>query len=44
MDINQWFTNPHTFDWEVFGGSIMQNQEAQELLRDNGVSVFSLKD
>lgn len=44
MDINQWFTNPHIFDWEVFGGSIMQNQEAQEVLRDNGKSVFSLKD
>jgi len=44
MDINQWFTAPHTFDFEVFGGSIMQNQAAQEVLRDNGGSVFSIAD
>jgi hypothetical protein len=41
MDVNQWFTNPHLFDFDVQGGSIMQNQTAQELLRDNGRSVFS---
>lgn len=41
MDINQWFTDPHLFDFNVHGGSIMQNQAAQELLRDNGRSVFS---
>lgn len=42
MDINQWFTDPHIFDFDVQGGSIMQNQAAQELLRDNGRSVFSV--
>lgn len=42
MDINQWFTEPHIFDFDVQGGSIMQNQAAQELLRDNGRSVFSI--
>ena len=44
MDINQWFTDPHLFDFDVQGGSIMQNQTAQELLRDNGRSVFSCKE
>lgn len=42
MDINQWFENPNVFDFNVFGGSIMQNQQAQELLRYNGWNVFSI--
>lgn len=43
MDVNAWFTNPYLFDFNVFGGSIMQNREAQEVLRANGRDVFSVK-
>jgi hypothetical protein len=43
MNVNAWFTNPYLFDFNVFGGSIMQNREAQEVLRENGRDVFSAK-
>ena len=43
MNVNAWFSNPYLFDFNVFGGSIMQNREAQEVLRANGVDVFSVK-
>lgn len=43
MNINQWFENPNLFDWNVIGGSIMQNQTAQDLLKANGKTVFSIK-
>lgn len=42
MDINHWFSNPYIFDFNVIGGSIMQNQEAQEILKANGQDVFSI--
>ena len=41
MNINRWFTSPHDYDFEVFGGSIMQNQEAQQVIKENGHDVFS---
>ena len=43
MNVNAWFSNPNTFDFNVFGGSIMQNREAQEVLRANGWNVFGVK-
>lgn len=43
MDINQWFNARRVFDWNEWGGSIMQNQAAQELLKQNGPYVFELK-
>ena len=43
MNVNAWFSNPYIFDFNVFGGSIMQNREAQEVLRENGGDVFSVK-
>ncbi len=43
MDINRWFDTPNLFDFNVIGGSIMQNQEAQELLKANGWNVFEGK-
>lgn len=43
MDINRWFDNPFLLDLNVIGGSIMENQEVQEMLRANGKSdVFSI--
>ncbi|MBQ9436145.1 MAG: hypothetical protein IJU33_08480 [Bacteroidales bacterium] len=41
MNINNWFTSPRDYDFEVFGGSIMQNQEAQQIIKENGHDVFS---
>ena len=43
MNVNAWFSNPYLFDFNVFGGSIMQNRTAQEVLRANGWDVFSVK-
>ena len=43
MNLNEWFENPYIFDFNIVGGSIMQNQEAQDLLKANGVNVFSIK-
>jgi len=42
MDINRWFSNPNIFDFNIFGGSIMQNRDAQQVLRENGWDVFGL--
>ena len=43
MNVNAWFSNPYLFDFNVFGGSIMQNREAQEVLQTNGWDVFGVK-
>lgn len=43
MNINQWFRDPHVYDFNAFGSAIMQNQEAQKLLKENGTDVFSTK-
>lgn len=40
MNINQWFNASQVFDLEEWGGSIMQNQAAQEILKQNGPYVF----
>ena len=42
MNIDNWFRNPNTYDINVFGSAIMQNQEAQRLLKENGHDVFEL--
>ena len=41
MNVNAWFSDPYLFDFNEFGGSIMQNREAQMVLRANGHNVFS---
>lgn len=43
MNINKWFRDPHVYDFNAFGSAIMQNQEAQQLLKENGRDVFSIK-
>lgn len=43
MDLNQWFDGPSTFDLDYWGGSIMQNQAAQEVLKSNGPSVWTIQ-
>ena len=42
MNIENWFQNPHIYDHNVHGGKIMQNQEAMNMAKENGVDVFSL--
>jgi hypothetical protein len=41
MDINSWFCTPNTWDFNMWGGYIMQNQAAMKTASENGVDVFS---
>ncbi|MBO7625219.1 MAG: hypothetical protein J6S82_07965 [Bacteroidales bacterium] len=43
MNVNNWFRNPYVYDLDEWGGAIMQNQAAQEVLRANGKNVFSVR-
>jgi hypothetical protein len=42
MNIENWFRDPHTYDHDLFGSKIMNNQEAMGKIRDNGENVFSI--
>ncbi|MCF6170956.1 MAG: hypothetical protein L3J31_06045 [Bacteroidales bacterium] len=42
MDVNQWFEAPHNYDFNEWGGMIMQNQAAMQTARENGHNVFNL--
>ena len=42
MNIDNWFRSPHPYDIQYFGSAIMQNQEAQQILKENGQDVFSV--
>ena len=42
MNIESWFTTPHDYDHNDWGGAIMQNQAAMQLARDNGHDVFTV--
>lgn len=44
MHIDQWFVDPHVYDHDVFGGYIMQNQEAMQIVKENGSNVFTLEE
>lgn len=44
MNVNQWFNAQQLFDLDEWGGGIMQNQAAQELLKANGPYVFDLQE
>ena len=43
MVIDNWFRNPHRYDFATDGTAIMQNQAAQSKLRENGANVFTLQ-
>lgn len=43
MHVENWFNDPHIYDHDVFGGYIMQNQEAMQLVKENGFNVFTLE-
>lgn len=40
MVIDNWFRYANTIDFNVYGSSIMQNQAAQQALKENGQDVF----
>ena len=42
MVIDNWFRYTHTIDFNVYGSSIMQNQAAQQALKENGQDVFKI--
>jgi len=42
IDLNEWIQNPEVYDFAEYGQAIMMNQTAQEHLRGNGVTVFSV--
>ena len=41
MNIENWFKGPYNYDHDVFGGSIMNNQEAMGQIKANGEDVFT---
>ncbi|MBK7031097.1 MAG: hypothetical protein IPH45_18680 [Bacteroidales bacterium] len=43
MDINSWFCTPNTWDFNVWGGYIMQNQDAMKTASENGADVFDIE-
>src|SRR5574344_17088 len=44
MNIENWFKNPYVYDLNYFGSSIMQNQKAQEIIKENGKKdVFTIQ-
>jgi hypothetical protein len=43
MNINNWYVNPTTYDFNLYDAGIMNNQTAQDIIKNNGVDVFELK-
>ncbi len=42
MNVENWFQDPNLFDFNSWGGYIMQNQEAMQMAKENGHNVFSV--
>ena len=42
MNIEQWFKDPNLWDFNYWGGDIMENQDAMHSAIENGKNVFSL--
>ncbi len=42
MNVENWFSDPNTWDFNYWGGSIMQNQDAMHSACLNGWDVFSI--
>lgn len=43
MDLEEWYQNPSTYDFEEFGSMIMDNQDAQAVLKANGADIFHVE-
>lgn len=42
MNVESWFETPHIWDHNVWGSYIMQNQAAMQMVKENGVDVFTI--
>ncbi len=42
MEVSQWFENPRIWSFSRFGGHIMRDQQAQEVIKENAWNVFSV--
>lgn len=42
MNVEQWFKDPYVYDFNYFGSSIMQNQNAQSVIKANGRDVIEI--
>ena len=42
MDVSEWFKNPNTWNLNELNSALMMNYDAQIMMSENGVSVFSL--
>ncbi|MCK9401428.1 MAG: hypothetical protein M0Q51_15730 [Bacteroidales bacterium] len=42
MNIDSWFATPHTWDFNYWGGMMMQNQAALQAACENGRDAFSI--
>ncbi len=42
MDVSSWFKTPHSWDFNYWGGSVMQRQRAMNVIKENGFNVFSV--
>ena len=43
MEVAHWFVNPNVWDFGQFSGSVMQNMEAQRVIKENAHDVFSIR-
>ncbi len=43
MNVERWFEGPNTWDFNYWGGDIMQNQAAMQTACENGRDVFTLE-
>jgi hypothetical protein len=43
MNINNWFKTPFLYDFNYWGGHIMQKQPAMQTLKENGQNVFRIE-
>ncbi|MEI6122862.1 MAG: MbnP family protein [Bacteroidota bacterium] len=42
MNIDSWFDSPHVWNFDYWGGSIMQNQTAMHTVAENGADAFTI--
>jgi hypothetical protein len=43
MHVDRWFKDPHIYNHDVYGGYIMQSQEAMQKVKENGHNVFTIQ-
>lgn len=43
MNLERWFSGPNIYDHNRWGGGIMQNQAAMQMVKENGCDVFSIR-